>query len=55
MVTIKKWPEVTKSGWGGILAHVERGEVSDGNLKKLRKYKNQNIVFTILSTNRAII
>lgn len=40
----------TRSGLGQILAHVRRGSeperYPDGNLKKLRKYKNQNIVAT---------
>lgn len=40
----------TRSGLGQILAHVRRGSeperYPDGNPKKLRKYKNQNIVAT---------
>lgn len=40
----------TRSGLGQILAHVRRGSeperYPDGNLKRLRKYKNQNIVAT---------
>ena len=40
----------TRSGLGQILAHVRRGSeperYPDGNLKRIRKYKNQNIVAT---------